>query len=54
MDWIIDRLDEPSTYNGLAGFALALGLSQQEFTAIASIVAGVFALVGALKKEGKI
>lgn len=41
VSWLVSRLKEPSTYAGFAGVALALGLSDAEWTAIASALAGL-------------
>lgn len=54
MQWVIDRLDEPSTYAGLSGLATAVGISQPLYGAISAILTAVFGLVAILKKEGKI
>jgi len=51
MDWLIERLDEPSTYAGFSGLALALGVSQPLYSAVTAVVAAVFGLVGVLKSE---
>lgn len=45
MSWILDRAKEPSTYAGLSGLALALGLSDAEWSAIGAAAA---ALCGAV------
>ena len=37
LNWILDRAKEPSTYAGLSGLALALGLSDAEWSAIARL-----------------
>jgi hypothetical protein len=41
LKWILDRAKEPSTYAGLSGLALALGLSDAEWSAIATAAAAV-------------
>ncbi len=41
LKWILDRAKEPSTYGGLSGLALALGLSDAEWSAIATAAAAV-------------
>tara|TARA_X000001382_G_C3026292_1_gene133280 strand:+ start:253 stop:420 length:168 start_codon:yes stop_codon:yes gene_type:complete len=48
---ILDRLKEPSTYAGLAGIALAFGVSSDEWQTISTAVAGVAGLVSMLLKE---
>jgi hypothetical protein len=48
LSWILDRAKEPSTYAGLSGLALALGLSDAEWSAIgaaATAVCGAVAIV---------
>jgi len=51
LEWIVNRLKEPSTYAGLAGLALALGLSDAEWTAIGTAVAAVSAAVAVVVAE---
>ena len=51
MDSLIDRLKEPSTYAGLAGVALAVGISADEFAGIAAAIAGFFGFIAAIKGE---
>lgn len=48
MNWVLARLREPSTFAGLAGLALAVGLSAEEWTAISAFVAGLAGLVAML------
>lgn len=50
-DWIITRLKEPSTYAGLAGLALAIGLSTEEWSAVSTFLAGAASLVAVLLGE---
>ena len=45
MDAIVKRLSEPSTYAGLAGAALLLGVSSDEWMTYASAAAGLFAFL---------
>ena len=54
MEWIVDRLKEPSTYAGFAGLATALGVSGAVYSAGAAVAAAIFGLVAVLKSEGKI
>lgn len=54
MDWLIERLKEPSTFAGFAGLALAVGVSMPLYTAVSTAVAGVFGVLAVLKREGKI
>jgi len=51
LEWIVNRLKEPSTYAGLAGLALALGLSDAEWMAIGTAVAAVSAAVAVVVAE---
>lgn len=39
--WLLARLKEPSTYAGFAGLALAFGLSDVQWAAISTAVAGL-------------
>lgn len=48
MKWVLDRLREPSTYAGLAGLALALGINDATWAAISTAVAGVAGLIAVL------
>lgn len=51
MKILLKRLKEPSTYAGLSGAALALGISTEGFEMIAGSVAGVFAFVSIILGE---
>lgn len=48
---IINRLSEPSTYAGLAGMAIILGYTMEEFTGYANALAGLFATAAAFMPE---
>lgn len=48
---ISDRFKEPSTYAGLAGIALLLGLNSAEFSIYANAVAGLFGFLSIILKE---
>lgn len=50
MDWIIARLKEPSTYRGL-GILLALAGLHPDPTSLATVGAGIVALVEIIKRE---
>ncbi len=50
---IIKRFSEPSTYAGLAGLAVILGMSVDQFQDYANAVAGVFAFVAIALGEGE-
>jgi len=41
VSWLVSRLKEPSTYAGFAGVALAFGLSAEEWSTIATALAGL-------------
>jgi len=49
--FLIDRLKEPSTYAGFSGLALALGVSNDLYTAVASVVAAIAGLVSVVLAE---
>ena len=52
MKTIIKRFSEPSTYAGLAGLAVILGISMDQFQDYANAIAGVFAFVAIAIGEG--
>jgi uncharacterized membrane protein YuzA (DUF378 family) len=41
VSFLVSRLKEPSTYAGFAGIALAFGLSSEEWSTIATALAGL-------------
>lgn len=49
--WLLARLKEPSTYAGFAGLALALGLSDVQWAAISTAVAGLAGVVAVFLSE---
>jgi hypothetical protein len=49
----IERLSEPSTYIGLMGLAVLLGMSESGFKEIANAIAGVFGFILILLEERK-
>jgi len=49
--WIIDRAKEPSTWAGLAGLALALGISADEWAVYSQVAAAIAAAVAIFVKE---
>jgi hypothetical protein len=51
LSWILDRAKEPSTYAGLSGLALALGLSDVEWSAIGAAAAAVCGTVAVVIAE---
>lgn len=46
--FILSRLKEPSTYAGLSGIALALGVSGELYNAVAGAIAGLAGLVAVI------
>lgn len=50
-NWLLDRAKEPSTYAGLSGLALALGLGEAEWSAIGTAAAAVFGAVAVVIAE---
>jgi len=51
VSWLVGRLKEPSTYAGLAGVALALGLSDAEWATVSTALAGLAGLAAMLLSE---
>jgi hypothetical protein len=51
VQFILLRLKEPSTFAGLSGIALALGVSGELYNAAAGAIAGVAGLVAVLLAE---
>ena len=51
VQFILSRLKEPSTFAGLSGLALALGVSGELYNAAAAAVAGVAGLVAVILAE---
>ena len=49
--WILGRLKEPSTYAGVAGLALAFGLSDVQWAAISTAVAGLAGVAAVFLSE---
>ncbi len=47
-NYILNRLREPSTYAGLAGLALALGISSEAWATISTAVAGIAGVIAML------
>jgi hypothetical protein len=45
LNWVLSRLREPSTYAGLAGLALAVGIGAEQWAAISTAVAGIAGVV---------
>jgi len=51
VNFALERLKEPSTYAGLSGLALALGVSGELYNAAAGAIAGVAGLVAVILAE---
>jgi hypothetical protein len=51
VQFILARLKEPSTYAGLSGLAVALGISTHMYEAAAAAVAAVAGLVAVILAE---
>lgn len=51
VNFVLERLKEPSTYAGLSGVAIAVGISDEMYTAVASLIAGVAGIVSILLAE---
>jgi hypothetical protein len=51
VSWLVNRLKEPSTYAGFAGLALAFGLSDAEWAAVSTAVAGLAGVAAVFLSE---
>jgi len=52
--WILlERLKEPSTYAGLSGLMIAIGLSSEQWSVISTAIAGVAGIVAMVLKDRK-
>ncbi len=51
INYILSRLREPSTYAGVAGLALALGISSETWATISAAVAAAAAVLAMLLHE---
>ena len=51
VNFVLTRLKEPSTYAGLSGLALALGVSGDLYAAASSALAGVAGLLAVVLAE---
>ena len=51
VNWLLLRAREPSTWAGLSGLALALGLTAAEWSAVGSALAAVFGAAAVFVKE---
>lgn len=51
LTWFLDRAKEPSTYAGLSGLAIALGLGDAEWSAVGTAAAAVFGAVAVVIAE---
>jgi len=48
IEYILNRLREPSTYAGLAGLAITLGISDADWLTISTAVAGIAGVIAML------
>ena len=51
VDWLLERLREPSTYAGFSGLALAVGISADQFQAIAALIAAIAGVAAVFMKS---
>jgi|TARA_R110000822_G_scaffold5593_5_gene23909 hypothetical protein len=51
VNFVVTRLKEPSTYAGLSGLALALGVSGQLYAAASTALAGIAGLAAVILSE---
>jgi hypothetical protein len=51
VQFILSRLKEPSTFAGLSGLAMALGISTHLYEAAAMAIAGVAGLIAVILAE---
>lgn len=51
MNWLLDRLKEPSTMAGLSAVGLLIGLPAGTIDAVGQVIAGVAALGAIVLKE---
>jgi hypothetical protein len=51
LHWLLARLKEPSTYAGVAGLALAFGVTDAQWMAISSAVAGLAGVAAVFLSE---
>lgn len=51
--WLLSRLKEPSTYAGFSAIALTFGLSDAQWSAISTAVAGLAGVAAVFLSEKK-
>jgi hypothetical protein len=51
LNFVLARLKEPSTYAGLSGLALALGVSGEIYSAASAALAGIAGLIAVVLGE---
>jgi hypothetical protein len=51
LNFVLNRLKEPSTYAGLSGLALALGVSGELYSAASAALAGIAGLIAVVLGE---
>jgi hypothetical protein len=53
IDFVLNRLREPSTYAGLAGLAAAVGIAEPLYQAISAVIMAAAGLAAILLSEKK-
>jgi hypothetical protein len=53
IDWLLDRLKEPSTYAGFAALAAAAGISGEIYAAASAVAVAVAGLAAVILHERK-
>jgi hypothetical protein len=53
IDFVLNRLREPSTYAGLAGLAAAVGIAEPLYQAISAVIMAAAGLAAILLSENK-
>jgi hypothetical protein len=51
MNWIVERLKEPSTWAGFAGLAAAVGISTPLYAGISAVGVAIAGLIAVLVSE---
>lgn len=51
MNWIVERLKEPSTWAGFAGLAAAIGIAEPLYAAVSAVGVAVAGLLAVLIAE---
>jgi hypothetical protein len=53
IDFVLNRLREPSTYAGLAGLAAAVGIAEPLYQAISAVIMAAAGLAAVVMSEKK-